>query len=83
MLLESGSVYSWGLNANGQLGIGTNVTQENLPVLVSGLSNVVSVAGGGYHSLAITCKSFSSNDVFFFFGLFHIQSGWITVYLGV
>ncbi len=51
-LQSNGSVWSWGSNAFGQLGIGSN-TDSNLPVQVSSLSGVVSIKGGGVHSLAL------------------------------
>ena len=49
---SNGSVWSWGSNAFGQLGIGSN-TDSNVPVQVSSLSGVVSIKGGGVHSLAL------------------------------
>ncbi|HXP38590.1 MAG TPA: hypothetical protein VN817_12570, partial [Solirubrobacteraceae bacterium] len=42
----------WGYNGSGQLGNGTT-TLSRTPVAVSGLSNVIAVAGGGEHSLAL------------------------------
>ena len=36
----------------GQLGDGTT-TQRKTPVQVSGLTGVIAIAGGGYHSLAV------------------------------
>jgi alpha-tubulin suppressor-like RCC1 family protein len=42
----------WGYNGSGQLGNGTT-TLSRTPVAVSGLNNVVAVAGGGEHSLAL------------------------------
>src|SRR5262249_36165860 len=47
-----GTVRAWGFNSTGQLGDGTN-TDSNVPVTVSGLTNVVGVAAGRYHSLAV------------------------------
>ena len=41
-----------GGNEYGQLGDGTN-TDSTAPVQVSGLKNVIAIAGGGYHSLAL------------------------------
>jgi alpha-tubulin suppressor-like RCC1 family protein len=56
-LCSDGTLAAWGLNGNGQLGNG-NTTQSNVPVAVSatgGLSGkqVVAVAAGGYHGLAL------------------------------
>ncbi|MFE4706814.1 HYR domain-containing protein [Peribacillus simplex] len=46
------SILSWGNNSFGQLGNGTN-TSSNVPVPVSGLTNVVAIAAGVIHSLAL------------------------------
>jgi len=46
------TVWAWGHNGSGQLGNGST-TKSNVPVQVTGLSGVVAVAGGGYHSLAV------------------------------
>src|SRR3979490_2072754 len=48
-----GSAWSWGYNAAGQLGNGTNTT-SNLPVAVSlpPGTTVTALVGGGNHSLA-------------------------------
>jgi len=48
---EDGSLWSWGSNSYGQLGIGTTVDQW-FPGQVSSLSNVAAAAGGTYHSVA-------------------------------
>jgi len=47
-----GEVWAWGDNAFGQLGDGTT-TQRNTPVQLSGFSDVQTIAGGFYHSLAL------------------------------
>lgn len=52
-LLESGSVYCWGGNGNGQLGDGSN-TVRLTPVPVSGLSGVTQISAGGFHTCART-----------------------------
>jgi alpha-tubulin suppressor-like RCC1 family protein len=44
--------FGWGANASGQVGDG-GVEQADSPQLVSGLSFVTAVAGGGRHSLAL------------------------------
>jgi uncharacterized repeat protein (TIGR01451 family) len=51
-LLANGTVVSWGLNSNGQLGNGATGV-SNVPVQVTGLNGAVAIAGGTYHSLAL------------------------------
>jgi len=52
-LASNGVVWAWGNNTSGQLGI-SNTTQHTTPVKVVGLSNnIVAIAGGGLHSLAL------------------------------
>ena len=46
------SVWTWGNNASGQLGIG-NTTQSTYPVQVSNLTNVTTVSGGADFSVAM------------------------------
>ncbi|NJK43845.1 MAG: hypothetical protein HC933_05765 [Pleurocapsa sp. SU_196_0] len=43
---------SWGLNGSGQLGNGTNVDQS-IPTPVNGATNIIAIAAGGAHSLAL------------------------------
>jgi alpha-tubulin suppressor-like RCC1 family protein len=52
-LKSDGTVWAWGYNGYGQLGDGTSEWRRNVPVAVSGLSGVVAVAAGDYHSLAL------------------------------
>jgi alpha-tubulin suppressor-like RCC1 family protein len=49
---DTGTLWAWGRNSDGQLGDGTTGAKST-PVQVSGLTNVVAVAGGGVHSLAL------------------------------
>jgi alpha-tubulin suppressor-like RCC1 family protein len=57
-------VWAWGDNAFGQLGTGT--TQRNTPTQLSGFSDVQTIAGGFYHSLALksdgTVWAWGQND---------------------
>ncbi len=52
-LTQSGSVYAWGLNSNGQLGDGTTTTPA-IPVKVALPAGTTAnnIAAGGYHSMA-------------------------------
>ena len=54
--LTNGTVWTWGYNVYGALGNGT-MTNSNVPVKIGGNLNgyVVSVAAGGYHTLALKC----------------------------
>jgi alpha-tubulin suppressor-like RCC1 family protein len=53
-LTTSGTVMTWGHNQYGQLGLGTVGGQGNSPATVPGLTNVIAVAAGHYHSMALT-----------------------------
>jgi RHS repeat-associated protein len=53
VLKPDGTVWTFGNNANGELGDNTN-TSRRTPVQVSVLSDVIAVAAGAYHSLALT-----------------------------
>lgn len=54
-LLDTGEVYGWGYNGNGQLGLGNNINQLN-PCLVNALNAVVisKVVCGYAHTLALS-----------------------------
>jgi alpha-tubulin suppressor-like RCC1 family protein len=53
---RDGSVWAWGRNNYGQLGDGTTASYRSSPVQVAELSNVLAVAAGTYHSLAVTAS---------------------------
>jgi alpha-tubulin suppressor-like RCC1 family protein len=54
---SNGAVWAWGRNNQGQLGdgctIGVDCTKSMTPAQVGSLSNVVAIAAGGDHSLAL------------------------------
>jgi len=53
-LLSTGAVQCWGLNTDGQIGIGSTSGQSNAPAGVSGLtSGVAAISTGAYHSCAV------------------------------
>ena len=49
---SDGKLWSWGLGISGQLGTGKNDSSD-IPVEVQQLTNVTSIEGGFFHSLAI------------------------------
>lgn len=51
-ILADGTLWAWGDNSTGQLGIGNSVSSTPTPTLVPGLTNVVAVSGGFYHTCA-------------------------------
>lgn len=55
-LTNNGEIYAWGSNAEGQLGLGTDVIKELKPKLISSLISlpIAFIACGGYHSIAVT-----------------------------
>ncbi|MER8043889.1 chromosome condensation regulator RCC1 [Streptomyces sp. NPDC094032] len=52
-LRQDGTVWSWGQNNSGQLGIGS-LSDANTPKRVPGLTDIVALAAGCHHSLALT-----------------------------
>ncbi|MDR1295259.1 MAG: hypothetical protein LBK59_09975, partial [Bifidobacteriaceae bacterium] len=57
-LLQNGTLWAWGRNNTGQLGIGWATPYEASPVQVTGLgANVKAVAAGATHALAITTEN--------------------------
>jgi len=57
-LKSDGTVWAWGMNDNGQLGNRPPPNSRNVPVQVSGLSGVTTVAAGVGHSLALGVVAF-------------------------
>src|SRR5215203_2668002 len=52
-LKDDGTVVTWGSDANGALGNGATTGNQPSPVNVTGLSGVIDVDDGHYHSLAL------------------------------
>ncbi|KRE21939.1 RCC1 domain-containing protein [Paenibacillus sp. Soil522] len=52
-LKSDGTVWAWGLNNYGQLGIGRTTSTSSTPVQVQGLSSMVAIAAGNDHNLAV------------------------------
>ena len=52
VLKNDGTVWAWGFNTYGELGIGTT-TDSHVPVQVSGLSGVIAIAGGDWDIMAL------------------------------
>lgn len=53
VLMEDGTVRAFGDNSNGQLGDGSSESVRDYPVTAVGLSDIVKVAGGSMHSVAL------------------------------
>ncbi len=53
-LKADGTVWAFGVNTSGELGLGFISFAEGTPQQVVGLSNVVVIGAGTYHSLAVT-----------------------------
>ena len=64
-VMQDGTVWCWGINNYGQLGNGT-LTDSDIPVQVSGITNAIKVSGGLHHTAALlsdgTVKSWGKND---------------------
>ena len=68
---ENGQVYGWGVNKNGELGLGDN-RNRNSPQLLESLKNkkIISICGGLNHQLLLTGKIyflFISNFYYFLY----------------
>ncbi len=52
-LKADGTVWAWGLNLEGQLGDGSLIATRPTPVQIAGLTNVIAIAAGDRHSMAL------------------------------
>ncbi len=55
-LASNGVVWAWGDNSAGQLGDGGTEDYNAAPVMVVGLTNVIGIAGGIWHSVAVDAQ---------------------------
>ena len=55
-LASNGLVWAWGDNSAGQLGDGQTEGYSTMPVRVVGLTNVIGIAGGTWHSVAVDAQ---------------------------
>ena len=53
-LKGDGTVWGWGRNGSGQLGDGNTTAVQSTPVQATGLTDVIAIAAGSDHSLAVT-----------------------------
>jgi alpha-tubulin suppressor-like RCC1 family protein len=58
-LINSGAVWAWGSNSNGQLGNGTT-TDSNTPLVVGGLSTIMAIAAGNNFTIALQNSGLNS-----------------------
>jgi alpha-tubulin suppressor-like RCC1 family protein len=56
-VLTDGTVWCWGLNTSGQLGIGTEGPGRDRPVRVEGIMDAVQVTAGGHHTCVLVSDS--------------------------
>ena len=59
VLRRSGNVSCWGDNYNGELGDGTDMNARPTPITIAGLTDLVEIEAGAYH----TCGLHASGDV--------------------
>ena len=60
ILTKDGYVYVWGLNSNGELGIGT-YNQVTTPTLLDYVNNVLDISIGKNHTMILTTNGKSPN----------------------
>jgi alpha-tubulin suppressor-like RCC1 family protein len=52
-LRSDGTVWTWGDNGSGKLGIGSSGGNTNVPVQAVGLTQMIGITAGAYHSVAL------------------------------
>lgn len=63
-LKSDGTVWAWGSNAHRTLGTNVSGAYSTLPVRVAGLSNVVAIAAGAQHGLAVSVAAGGFREVY-------------------
>ncbi|ETR64883.1 MAG: hypothetical protein OMM_15190 [Candidatus Magnetoglobus multicellularis str. Araruama] len=61
-LKRDGTVWTWGFNSSGQLG-DQSETDRNKPAIVPGIANVIAIAAGDYHTVALKMMALSGHGV--------------------
>ncbi len=66
-LKKDGTVLVWGSDEFGQLGDGTALEDKSTPVVIGGATNIVGIAAGGFHTLALksdgTMQNWGKDDL--------------------
>ena len=52
-VMNNGTVYAWGSNNRGQLGLASGEQAVLVPTIVPNLTNITTVASGTWHTLAL------------------------------
>ena len=55
-ITEKGSIYTFGSNHNGQLGLGNKIDSSSVPVQILGFNNIVQVSCGSAHTVFLTAE---------------------------
>ena len=55
---DTNQLFSWGNNPYGQLGLGHTDTPQTTMCLIPSIQNIVDIATGVYHSMAIDSLTF-------------------------
>lgn len=50
---KDGTVWAWGNNGLGQLGVGNAIKESRSPIKVGGIEKMIAVDAGGYHTVAL------------------------------